>query len=69
MEYVDFPGIAIQGYSGGGVFNSNGQIVGIIQARITGTLSNQPFEVNRAISIEALREMLTNSVKGHSITK
>ena len=54
VDYIDFPSIAIPGYSGGGVFNSKGEIIGIICLRIPkadGTL------VTRAKSINVLSNL------------
>jgi putative serine protease PepD len=58
LNFIDFPGIVIPGYSGGAVFNSKREVVGIISQ----VVSNSAGSFGRALSISMLPSSLTNSI-------
>src|SRR5436190_24204146 len=64
VNYLHFQGAAIPGYSGGAVFNTNGELVGIVcnsYAEVS-SLDGKPVSTNygnRAVSSEVLSILLT----------
>ena len=56
VDFLEFPGVAIPGYSGGPVFNKEGEVVAIIREAWTkkGIKGGAETLMNRAFSIEIL---------------
>ncbi len=57
LDFIDFPGKAIPGYSGGPVFNENGHVIAMIGEAwiVKGIRGGEETNMNRAYSIELLR--------------
>ena len=56
VDFIEFPGVGIPGYSGGPVFNDNGQIVGIMREawKKQGIKGGKIELINRAFSINPI---------------
>ncbi len=57
IDFLEFPGVGIPGYSGGPVFNDRGELVAMMREAWTrqGIKGGPPILMNRAFSLEFLR--------------
>jgi len=68
VNFIEFKGNAIPGYSGGPVFDMTGKVIGIIREAWNkkGIKGGKTFRINRAFSVELLRildsEIITSSI-------
>jgi len=71
VDFIEFEGQAIPGYSGGPVFNSAGQVVAMVREawEKKGIKGGQPKMINRVFSVELLRildsEIISNSIRNN----
>ena len=67
VEFIEFAGEAIPGYSGGPVFNSDGQVIAIIREawEKKGIKGGASTKINRAFSVDLLR-ILDSEILSHS---
>ncbi len=69
IDFIEFEGDAIPGYSGGPVFNFNGKVIGMIREawKKQGIRGGKVMRINRAFSTDLLRvldsEIITGSVE------